>query len=199
MSSPRIAAGVAITVLACLLALPAGAQAPGSGSTRAETTPAAPADVKDPFGDEITLPPRKVVYLKGVGNWDTAFDTLVDAFKSVYGYLEKEGIQPAGQPLAVYTQTDDVGFEYQAAVPVAQEPKVPPKGDIQLGQAPTGKALKFVFRGSYDDMDTAYEAITNYLDEKKLEAGDVFIEEYLTDPTKTPEDRLVINILVPTK
>jgi effector-binding domain-containing protein len=84
-------------------------------------------------------------------------------------------------------------------VPIAQEPKVKPQGDIALGQAPSGKALKFVHRGSYDAMDTIYEAITNYLDEKRLEAKDIFIEEYLTDPTKTPEDQLVINIFVPTK
>ena len=33
----------------------------------------------------------------------------------------------------------------------------------------------------------------------RLEAKDVFIEEYLTDPTKTPDEKLVVNIYVPTK
>ena len=61
------------------------------------------------------------------------------------------------------------------------------------------KALKFVHRGSYDNMDNTYEAITNHLDEKKLEAKDTFIEEYLTDPIKTAEDKLVINVYVPLK
>ena len=41
-------------------------------------------------------------------------------------------------------------------------------------------------------MDTTYEAITNYLDEKQLEAKDLFIEEYVTDPLTTPEDKLVV-------
>jgi len=57
-----------------------------------------------------------------------------------------------------------------------------------MGQiGPEGKALsKFVHRGSYDNMDNTYEAITNHLDEKKkLEAKDTFIEEYITDPLKT--------------
>ena len=40
-------------------------------------------------------------------------------------------------------------------------------------------------RGSYDAMDSTYEAITNHLDEKQLEAKDLFIEEYVTDPVKT--------------
>ena len=34
---------------------------------------------------------------------------------------------------------------------------------------------------------------------KKLEAKDTFIEEYITDPLKTAEDKLVINVYVPLK
>jgi effector-binding domain-containing protein len=48
-------------------------------------------------------------------------------------------------------------------------------------------------------MDSTYEAITNYLDDKQLEAKDLFIEEYVTDPVTTPEDKLVVNIYVPIK
>ena len=59
--------------------------------------------------------------------------------------------------------------------------------------------LQFVHRGSYDAMDTTYEAITNYLDEKRLESEDMFIEEYVTDPVKTPEDKLIVNVYVPLK
>ena len=145
------------------------------------------------------LPERTIVYLKGHSKWEGAFDTLVDAFKSVYGYLAKEGVQPAGPPFVIYTQTDDVGFEYQAAVPIAQVPRVAPQGDIAVGDTPSGKMLKFVHRGSYDDMDTTYEAITNYLDEKRLEAKDIFIEEYVTDPVTTAEDKLVVHVFVPLK
>ena len=34
-------------------------------------------------------------------------------------------------------------------------------------------------------MDSTYEAITNYLDDKRLEAKDLFIEEYASDPATT--------------
>src|SRR5437764_9318378 len=39
--------------------------------------------------------------------------------------------------------------------------------DMSVGKSPEGKALKFVHRGSYDNMDNTYEAITNHLDDKK--------------------------------
>jgi effector-binding domain-containing protein len=163
----------------------------------AAATPA-PVQSADPFGLETTLEAKKVVMVKGTANWDSAFDTLIDAFKALTTLLDKQGIKPSGNPMIVYTSTDDTGFTFLAEIPVEQDPKNLAK-DMSIGKSPEGKVLKFVHRGSYDNMDNTYEAITNYLDDKRLEAKDTFIEEYLTDPLKTAEDKLVINVFVPLK
>jgi effector-binding domain-containing protein len=118
--------------------------------------------------------------------------------KALSAALEKDGGKSAGNSMIVYTSTDDTGFSYLAEIPVDQEPKNLPK-TITVAKSPEGKALKFVHRGSYENMDNTYEAITNHLDDKKLEAKDTFIEEYITDPLKTEEDKLVINVYVPLK
>jgi len=175
-----------------------GASEPRSPASSGPTAPS-PLQPGDAFGEPVTLPERTIIYLKGYSKWDSAFDTLVDAFKSLHEYLDKQDVRPAGPAITIYTQTDDAGFAFQAALPVAQAPKDPPKGDIAVGQAPAGKALKFVHRGSYDAMDSTYEAITNFLDDKQMEAKDLFIEEYTTDPLKTDPDKLVVNVFVPVK
>jgi effector-binding domain-containing protein len=172
---------------------PAATPAPVPGEA------APPAASNEAFGEEVTLAAKPIIYMKGSANWDTAFETLVDSFKTIYTYLEKQGIKPDGAPMTIYTATDDTGFQFQAAVPIATEPPSPPQGDIAVGKSPSGKVLKFVHHGSYDSMDSTYEAITNYLDTKSLEAEDLFFEEYVTDPLKTPEDKLVINVFVPVK
>ena len=172
---------------------PSAAQAPAT-----PPPPAAAVQTADPFGEQITLEPKKVVITKGTANWDSAFDTLIDSFKSLSALLDKQGIKSADNPMIVYTATDDTGFTYMAEIPVEQDVKNLAK-DMSMGKSPEGKALKFVHRGSYDNMDNTYEAITNHLDDKKLEAKDTFIEEYITDPLKTAEDKLVINVYVPLK
>lgn len=161
----------------------------------------APAPLKpgDAFGEPVTLPERTIIYLQGHSKWDGALDTLVDAYKSLNEYLDKQGIKPDGPAMTIYTQTDDSGFAFRAAVPVAEAPKDPPKGDIAVGQAPSGKALKFAHRGSYDAMDSTYEAITNYLDSKGIEAKDMFVEEYTGGPLKAGDDDLLVNVFVPVK
>jgi effector-binding domain-containing protein len=45
-------------------------------------------------------------------------------------------------------------------------------------------------------LDNTYEAITNYLDGRRMEAKDLFIEQYVTDPLSTDEDHLIVNVLV---
>jgi effector-binding domain-containing protein len=170
--------------------------APAPVSPAPATPPAVQA--ADPFGEEITLAPKQVLTFTGKANWDSAFETLMDAFKQLTSVLDKQGIKSSGNSMIVYTSTDDTGFTFLAEIPVDQEPKGLPKA-ISVSKSPEGKALKFVHRGSYDNMDNTYEAITNHLDDKKLEAKDTFIEEYMTDPLKTAEDRLVINVYVPLK
>jgi effector-binding domain-containing protein len=170
---------------------PAAAQTPATPDATAVQT-------ADPFGEQIMLEPKKVFIVKGTANWDSAFDTLLDAFKTMSALLDKQAIKPAGNSMIVYTSTDDTGFTFLAEIPVDQDPKNLTK-DMSLGKSPEGTALKFVHRGSYDNMDNTYEAITNHLDDKKLEAKDTFVEEYITDPLKTAEDKLVINVYVPLK
>ncbi len=196
MFCARIAASITIT-----LALTAGAahsqQMPPDPPPI--VGPPAPLQLGDAFGAEVTLTEHTIIYLKGHTNWDVAFETLIDAFKSLKEYLDKQGITPNGPAMTIYTETSDTGFSFEAAMPIAAAPPNPPKGDIAVGQAPSGKALKFVHRGSYDAMDSTYEAITNYLDDRGLEAKDLFIEEYTTDPVTTSPDNLVVNVFVPIK
>ena len=204
---------VAATLAAAIFAA-AAAQQPARAESPAQAPPAAPAkpdaaqpapaappqatpaQASDPFGEDATLTAKPIVYIKGTGTWDNAFETITNSFKTLKTYITKEGLKVDGQAMTIFTATDDTGFQFQAAIPVADPPKTPPKGEIAVGTSPEGHALKFVHRGSYDGLDNTYEAITNYLDDHKLEAKDMFIEQYLTDPLTANEDHLVVNVYV---
>jgi effector-binding domain-containing protein len=185
------------------------AQPPAAGQPEgAPAGPAAPAPIApeglatkpgDAFGEEVALAAKPIVFVKGSGTWDQAFATISGGLKTVEAYVAKAGLKTDGLPMTIFTATDDKGFDYQAAIPLTAAPKDPPQGGIESGQSPGGRALKFVHRGSYDALDDTYEAITNYLDERRLEAKDVFIEQYVTDLLSTSEDNLVINVFVPIK
>jgi effector-binding domain-containing protein len=182
--------------------------AAASPNAPAPAQPAAPAPANpeglrtkpgDAFGEDVTLGAKPIVYLKGSGTWDEAFATISGALKKVEAYMAQNGLKADGLPMTIFTSTDDHGFDYEAAIPLAEAPKELPQGDVALGRSPDGHALEFVHRGSYESLDDTYEAITNYLDDKQLESQDVLIEQYVTDPAKSDANNLVINVLVLTK
>jgi effector-binding domain-containing protein len=175
---------------------PAWSQSPAATPAPGPAAPAAAPAPGDVFGEKTTLTAKTIVYVKGSGTWDKAFETISNSLKKIKTYLDKEGIKPNGLAMTIFTATDDAGFEYEAAIPIAEAPKNPPHGDLMLGQSPEGQALKFVHRGSYDDLDNTYEAITNYLDDQRLEAKDLFIEEYVTDPMTADVTKLLVNVYV---
>jgi effector-binding domain-containing protein len=190
--------GVVATVLALAITPSAFAQNRGSNPSAQPAPQTAPQNTPAPgdFAEDAALTAKTIIYVKGSGTWDKAFDIISGSFKKIKTYLDKEGIKPDGLPMTIFTATDDTGFDYQAAVPIAEPPKNPPRGDIAVGHSPEGKALKFVHRGSYEDLDNTYEAITNYLDDQRLEARDMFIEEYETDPATTDAKKLVVHVYV---
>jgi effector-binding domain-containing protein len=197
---PRFALciGLAIVVVAApgISSAQTPAQTPPAAPTTPDAPPPAATQQTDPFGEDATLTAKPIAYVKGTGTWDKAFETITNSFKTIKTYISKEGLKIDGEPMTIFTSTDDNGFVFQAAIPIAEPPKNPTHGEVAIGSSPEGHALKFVHRGSYNGLDNTYEAITNYLDERRLEARDMFIEQYLTDPLTTNEDHLVVDVYV---
>ncbi len=183
---------------------PPATPAPAAPATPAPAAPdanaAAPASPPDTtISQTMTLQPHPVVQVSGQSTWDDGFKALNDSFTKLNDQLAKDKIQPTGHPMAVFTETDDAGFKFIAMVPVAADPGAKPAdmpADESFGQSPAGKVMKFQHRSAYDDIDSTYEAITAYLDEKGLEAKNMFAEEYL-DRTKSSDDNsLEVDIYV---
>ena len=171
---------------------PAPAPVPPAAPAPAPVAPADP-DLK-PSGDASTAVPvqleaHPVAMIRGSASWDDGFTTLAAAFSKIQGEIVKAGLKASGRPITVFVETDDDSFRYEAMVPLAEAPvgKDSLSAEVKIGKSPPGKAIKFQHRGPYEEIDSTYEAITAYLDEKGLEAQNLFIEEYLTDP-KTPDD-----------
>jgi effector-binding domain-containing protein len=159
-------------------AAPPAATAPASDATTLVPPPADPSQ-----SDEVQIPSRPVAILRGGANWDAAYETLQKTFSRLAGDLGKAGIKVTGKPIAIFTETDDNSFRFEALLPIDAAPASRPAGlpeDVHFGTTPAGKAFRFVHGAPYEEIDGTYEAITAYLDSKDIEAKDAFIEEYVT-------------------
>jgi effector-binding domain-containing protein len=185
-------------------------QPPPSASTAppAGTSPQAPALAGRPSlvpgagdtsnVDEVVLPEKAVLILSGTSAWEEGLKNLRGAFGRVEAEIARLGLTPAGRPLAVFLQTTDDNFRFEAMIPIGAMPTPAPSvgADLRFGTTPSGKAYRFVHKGPYDDIDTTYETVTTYLDAKDILAKDAFIEEYLNDVADPADAALEINIFV---
>jgi effector-binding domain-containing protein len=174
---------------------PAAATPPASTAT---PTPDAGGSDDSSSGQLLEMTAHPAAFIEGKANWSEGFSALTSALDQIKAELAKAGIAASGHPITVFTETDDNGFSYRAMIPIEKAPdgKAALSDAVKLGQTPAGKAMKFEHRGSYEDIDSTYEAITAYLDEKGLEAANLFVEEYLNE-VKTPDDpNLQVDIYV---
>lgn len=148
--------------------------------------------------DPVTLPNRSALALSGQTTWDRGIETLGQVFRRLEAEAGKLGLQVAGRPLTHFIETDDVGFRYEAMLPVDRVPEAgaPLPADIRAGATPPGQALRFTHKAPYDDVDSTYEGITAYLDAKGLTVRDQFIEEYVSDLARAGEPEFEVNIYV---
>ncbi len=158
-----------------------------------------PQNRPDGYGELVELQPRAVLTRKGQSSWEEGYVSIVNAVKETDAELARMKLKPAGPPMVVYTATDDAGFDFEVALPFAGATTEKPLGGLTFSASPAGRAMRFTHRGSYDAMDPTYEQIANLLDAKDLEAQDLYIEEYRSDPRSTSPDDLVIDIYVPLK
>ena len=170
---------------------PATPPTPGAG-----TEPAPDGDASNAVAIEVAA--RPVALTRGNSTWEDGFKNINAAFKKLDAEVSRAGLKTAGRPVTVFVETDDNGFHYEAMLPLEKLPEgrdsLTP--EVRLGQSPSGKAMKFQHRGAYDDIDSTYEAITAYLDEKGLEARNLFVEEYLSDLKASDDPSTKIDIYV---
>lgn len=165
-----------------------------------DAPPRPTASTDEVFGEEVQLPERTLLLRTTRTSWEEAWSSIVEAFKTVRADAEKLGVKVTGLPLVMYRSTADDSFEFDAALPIEAAPvKAPTEEGLRVGPGRSGKALKFVYRGAFDSMDSTYELISNFIDSKKVNAEDLSIEEYVSDPATTKPAEIVINIYMPLK
>ena len=127
------------------------------------------------------------------------------AFGALMTFIQMHALVPSGPPRAIYTAYDAENTAFTVAFPIAEpEGEQPEAGPASISRLPGGKTLRFTHHGPYRELMTTYNRITQFMVAKGLMASEAdwekympMWEEYVNDPTQTPEADLVTYIHVP--
>jgi effector-binding domain-containing protein len=195
------------SVRAAILALAlAATMAPAAETPLPKPTPVAPLpptpspspSPADDLGAIVELATHPAAYIEAKAKREEVYGAIMADLAKIRDAVAKAGLKLQGHPISVFLTADDDGFTYRAMAPLESLPDPAPAlpDPIKLGQTPVGKAMKFEHRGEYDDIDSTYDAITAFLDEKGADAQDVFLEEYLNEPKSADDPNGQVDIYV---
>lgn len=153
------------------------------------------ADFSESVIEVVTAEPVNILYVSGDSSQaSTDVGTaLTEAYREISVFMSVQGIEMAGQPMAITRGWDENGYQFDAAIPVGNLPEET-TGNIQTGQSPSGPAVRYTYTGSYDGMLSAYEELASYMAANGLREGPLSWEHYISDPGSTPEDEIITHI-----
>lgn len=182
---------------------PPAPAASASAAANSQKSALAPPPLDPGTPDEVVMRSHPALILRGQARWDDGYGALAQAFATLRQQSQRLGVKEAGYPLAVFVETDDQGFKYEAELPVDSLPAQRPAdlaAELRFGVTPEGKAIRFVHRGAYDEIDSTYEAVSAYVDVKGFEVKDTLIEEYIEMGQDSSDMAIEVHIFVqPTK
>lgn len=126
-----------------------------------------------------------------------AQDVIGAAYGKLMPFVMKYNLPFESAPIVVTREYQEgVKWVFDAAAPLAAIPEGTPAEEdgVKTGMTPAGRAVKLIFKGPYDAMAPAYQAIEAYMAANNLTQGDVAIEEYVTDPGVTAPEENITNI-----
>ncbi|MDZ4731237.1 MAG: GyrI-like domain-containing protein [Xanthomonadales bacterium] len=143
----------------------------------------------------IEVEPQNILYIENVSSQapgDIAA-ALADAYLELTAFISNHNLQMSAQPMAISRAWNESGYSFDAAIPVSSV-DVLPEGNVQIGTSPSGRVLRVIHRGGYDQMMPTYEKISAYMGAHGLEGMGVSWEQYISDPGNTPTDDLITHI-----
>jgi len=135
--------------------------------------------------DRIELEPRTMLGVQETVKMADLTEYFARAFGAAATEIARQGLAPAGPPLALYhgmpTDTIDVTAGFPVAGPVHPTP------DLVVTDLPTGAAIASIYTGPYDGMTRTYDEIAAWLTANDLAPRADMWEEYLTGPDTDPD------------
>jgi effector-binding domain-containing protein len=149
------------------------------------------------------VPSKTIAYATGsCGNDPTEISAaLAAAYGKVLGFVSTNGLQLAGQPLAITNYRDDRGFGFDAGIPVDGNPGrgAGPDSAVRMGETYGGRVVLAVHVGAYEHLQQTTDKVAAFAAAHDLHPNGRPWEVFVSDPGNVAEQDLVTEIYYPVK
>lgn len=138
--------------------------------------------------------PTPYLYVERSCNMDEIAAAMGSAFETVWAFMSRHGIQPAGGALAVYYDYSPDPMTFRAGFTVAEPDLGAAEGEVLGDRTPEGRVVRGTHRGSYAGLQEAYGRMAAFVKAKGADFIAPTWEIYLNSPDQVPEDQLLTEL-----
>ncbi len=143
------------------------------------------------------LPPQSFAVVRRTTDLDHVGEVLGEAMPHVAGAVVAAGVPIVGPPFVLYHDFDQVvEGDIDVCVPV-------PTGDLDLGDGVEVRSMagiptaRTIHRGAYDEVASAYHALSAWMHANDRQPGGPPRETYLNDPGEVDVDHQLTQVDIP--
>lgn len=153
--------------------------------------------------DIRTIPSQTIAYATGSSGNDPA--EISAALGAAYGrvavFVTANGMQLAGQPLAITNYWDERGWGFDAGIPIDGGPTrgVGTDSPVRMGETYGGRVVRAIHVGPYTELPSTYEKARAFAEAHRLQTNGRSWEVFVSDPGNTPQEELTTEVYYPVK
>lgn len=117
---------------------------------------------------------------------------LGEAFAAIVNFIGESGEEPLGPAFVAYYNMDMENLSVEIGFPVAKE--MEGQGEIENRYIPAGKKATGFHKGAYQELETLYEKLAQWISQKGYEPTGVVYEYYYNSPQEIPESELLTKV-----
>lgn len=151
--------------------------------------------------EHLVVEPVDIAYLttRSRPDPDAMSGAMGDAYFEVLKYIDDQGLEDAGAPLAIMHTFSGAELVFDAAIPVRGigEDTTRKGPRVRLGTTYGGPVIRIRHTGPYRDLSTTHRRARAYLAALGIERNGSAWESYVSDPARVAEEELLTYVYYP--
>ena len=145
----------------------------------------------------LNLPTRLALIIRARSSVQNLPNILGEAYGAIMAHLNELGETPSGPPFVIYYNLDMQDLDISIGFPVSK--KLPEKNNMKMSQIDSGNYATTLHIGPYDEVESDYNALNQWIKENGYETLGPAIEFYLNDPREVGPENTQTEIQLPLK
>jgi effector-binding domain-containing protein len=121
-------------------------------------------------------------------------DFYARSIPAVAAEMQRDGITPAGPPIAAYRHELGHTFEVTVDLPVTRLPDTDALIQLRL---PGGHAAQALHQGTHEPLSETYGQLGEWWSGRHLRPPEILWEEYVAGPDEAGDDRCLTRVVCP--